>query len=362
MITHYNTIVNVTQVLTWLAPGLGQEVIENLTPENCNREGRHYMIVNVVPWFHAMGTIGYLNNPIFIGMTIYVLPRFDASEYLKILKKYPIDALGGAPPIYTALLNHPEFPNYAKYFKRVKFAGSGAGPLPVEYLKQMQEVIGGVFVEAYGMTECTMGICFNPAAKEGVRKPGSVGIPIFDSEIKIVDLADETKEVPVGEEGEILQRGPQVMKGYWNKPEETENTLRGGWLHSGDLGRLDEDGYLYIVDRIKDMIKYKGYNVFARNLEEILYQHPKIKEAAVIGIPDPAVTEYPRAYVVLKQGQAASPEEIMEYVNRQVASYERVREVVFRNELPVSLAGKVLKRELKKEVLAEKSTRPAPSR
>ncbi len=361
MITHYNTIVNVSQVMNWMAPTLANEIIESPAPDNFNSQGRHYMIVNVVPWFHAMGTIGYLNNPIFGGMTIYVLPRFDADEYLKIVKKYPIDGMGGAPPIYTALLNHPHFSQYAPYFNKVKFAGSGAGPLPVEYLNRMQEVVGGVFIEAYGMTECTMGICFNPAEKSAVRKPGSVGVPIFDSEIKIVDLLDDTKEMPIGQEGEILQKGPQVMKGYWNKPEETAKTLKGGWLHSGDIGRMDEDGYLYIVDRIKDMIKYKGYNVFARNLEEILYRHPKIKEAAVIGIPDPAVTEYPRAYIVLNQGETATAEEIMGFINSQVAGYEKVREVVFRQGLPISLAGKVLKRELKNEALAEKETKRSKS-
>jgi len=313
------------------------------------------MAITVVPWFHAMGTIAYLNYPIFVGTTLYVLPRFDAGDYLRVLKKYPIDALGGAPPIYTALLNHKDFPEYAASFKKVKIAASGAGPLPLEYLNRMKEVIGGVLVEGYGMTECTMAICLNPAAREGVRKAGSVGIPIFDSEVKIVALMDDTREVPMGEEGEILQRGPQVMKGYWNRPEETAMTLRGGWLHSGDIGRIDEDGFLYIVDRIKDMIKYKGYNVFPRNLEELLYQHPKIKEAAVIGVPDPAVTEFPRAYVVLKEGETASAEEILNDINSKVGGYEKIRELVFRKELPVSLAGKVLKRELRKEALAGKA-------
>jgi long-chain acyl-CoA synthetase len=353
MITHYNTIVNVSQVMNWLAPALDYPFQESPTPKNFSGQGRHMMIVNVVPWFHAMGTIGYLNNPIFGAMTIYVLPRFDAGEYLTIVKKYPIDSMGGAPPIYTALLNHPRFSQFAHHFKKVKVAASGAGPLPVEYLKKMRDLVGGVFIEAYGMTECTMGICFNPAGKDHLRKAGSVGIPVFDSEIKIVDLMDDTKEVLLGQEGEILQKGPQVMKGYWNKPEETASTLKDGWLHSGDIGRLDEDGYLYIVDRLKDMIKYKGYNVFARNLEEILYQHPKIKEAAVIGIPDPAVTEYPRAYVVLRQGESATEKEIMDFINPRVAGYEKIREVIFKTELPVSLAGKVLKRELKKEALAK---------
>jgi long-chain acyl-CoA synthetase len=354
MITHYNTIVNVAQVANWNAPAFGNPIIENPTPENTNLQGAHFIAIVVVPWFHAMGTIAYLNYPIFNGTTMVVLPRFDAGDYLGTLKKYPIDALGGAPPIYTALLNHPDFPGYAAEFKKVKVAASGAGPLPVEYLNRMKEVIGGVFIEGYGMTECTMAICLNPTPEAAVRKPGSVGIPIFDSEVRIVDLMNDAKEMPIGEEGEILQKGPQVMKGYWNKPEETAKALKGDWLHSGDIGKLDEDGYLYIVDRIKDMIKYKGYNVFPRNLEEILYQHPKIKEAAVIGIPDPAVTEYPRAYVVLGEGQQATAEEIMDYVNPQVAGYEKIREVVFKNELPVSLAGKVLKRELKKEALAER--------
>jgi long-chain acyl-CoA synthetase len=358
MITHYNTIVNVTQVANWNAPAFGNPIVKDLSPENANTEDSHHMAVNVVPWFHAMGTIAYLNYPIFAGTTMVVLPRFDAGEYLKVFEKYPIDAMGGAPPIYTALLNHPDFSKYLPQFKKVKVAASGAGPLPVEYLNRMKEVIGGVFIEGYGMTECTMAVCLNPTPEGAVRKPGSVGIPIFDSEVKIVDLTDDTKEMPIGEEGEILQKGPQVMKGYWNRPEETAMTLKGGWLHSGDIGKLDEDGYLFIVDRIKDMIKYKGYNVFPRNLEEILYQHPKIKEAAVIGIPDPAVTEYPRAYVVLKEGEQASAAEIMDYLNSQVAGYEKIREVVFRDELPVSLAGKVLKRELKKEALAERETRP----
>ena len=357
MITHYNTLVNVAQVANWNAPAFGNQIVIDLSPENTNTEGSHHMAVNVVPWFHAMGTIAYLNYPVFVGTTMVVLPRFDPGEYLKVFKKYPIDAMGGAPPIYTALLNHPDFSKYLPQFKKVKVAASGAGPLPVEYLNRMKEVIGGVFVEGYGMTECTMAVCLNPTPAGAVRKPGSVGIPIFDSEVKIVALNDDTKEMPIGEEGEILQKGPQVMKGYWNKPEETARALKGGWLHSGDMGKLDGDGYLFIVDRIKDMIKYKGYNVFPRNLEEILYQHPKIKEAAVIGIPDPAVTEYPRAYVVLKEGEQASSGEIMDYLNSQVAGYEKIREVVFRNELPVNLAGKVLKRELKKEALAERETR-----
>jgi len=355
MITHYNTIVNVSQVANWNAPLFGDEIVENLRPDTCNPQGRHQMAITVVPWFHAMGTIAYLNYPIFVGTTLYVLPRFDAGEYLRVLRKYPIDALGGAPPIYTALLNHNDFPKYAASFRKVKIAASGAGPLPLEYLNRMKEVIGGVLVEGYGMTECTMAICLNPAAREGVRKAGSVGIPIFDSEVKIVELMDDTREVPMGEEGEILQRGPQVMRGYWNRPEETAIALKGGWLHSGDIGRMDEDGYLYIVDRIKDMIKYKGYNVFPRNLEELLYQHRKIKEAAVIGIPDPSVTEYPRAYVVLKEGQTASAEEILNDINPKVGGYEKIREVVFRKALPVSLAGKVLKRELRREALAEKA-------
>jgi len=353
MITHYNTIVNVTQVVNWNAPAFGNPITEELTPENCNRDGFHFMAVNVVPWFHAMGTIAYLNYPIFVGTTTVLLPRFDPGEYLKILHQYPIDAMGGAPPIYTALVNHPDFPRYAPDFKKVKIAASGAGPLPIEYLNRMKEFVGGVFIEGYGMTECTMAICLNPAPKEAVRKPGSVGIPLFDSQIKIVDLTDDDREMPIGQEGEILQKGPQVMKGYWNKPEETAQALKGGWLHSGDIGKLDEDGYLTIVDRIKDMIKYKGYNVFARNLEEVLYRHPKIREAAVIGIPDPAVTEYPRAYVVLNEGETATAEEIMAYINPQVAGYEKIREVVFRDSLPVSLVGKVLKRELKKEALGK---------
>ena len=202
-------------------------------------------------------------------------------------------------------------------------------------------------VEAYGMTEVTMGATSNPSGRSAVRKVGSVGIPVFDTEVKIVPLEGGEEPLPPGEVGEICVRGPQVMIGYYNKPEETANVLKDGWMHTGDVGYMDEDGYVFIVDRKKDMLIYKGYNVYPRELEEILFRHPAVANAAVIGKPDPEVGEIPKAFVVLKPGQTVTAEALMEFVNAQVAPYKKLREVAFVDEIPVSPAGKVLKRVLR---------------
>ncbi|MEM4405119.1 MAG: AMP-binding protein, partial [Nitrososphaerota archaeon] len=180
-------------------------------------------------------------------------------------------------------------------------------------------------------------------------KVGSIGIPWPSTDARIVDVETGTVEMPIGEVGELVVKGPQVMKGYWKRPEETRMVLRDGWLYTGDLAKMDEDGYFYIVDRKKDLIKYKGYSVYARELEDILYEHPTVKLAAVVGKPDPIAGEIPKAYIVLKEGATATAEEIMKFVNERVAPYKAIREVEFRSELPTTLVGKVLRRVLREE-------------
>jgi long-chain acyl-CoA synthetase len=216
-------------------------------------------------------------------------------------------------------------------------------------MEQMLKNFPGVVMEAYGLTECTMGSNFNPASREEM-KVGSVGLPIFDTEVKIVDLETGTQEFSPGEVGEICIKGPQVMQGYWKKPEETKMVLRDGWLHTGDIGREDEDGYLYIVDRKKDMLIYKGYNVYPRDLEEVMATHPAVQQCAVLGRPDPDAGEVPVAFIVLKMGATATVEELMEYCAKNVSPYKKVRQIIFKKQLPVSGAGKVLKTELRKEL------------
>ncbi len=346
MISHYNTIANCTQVAAWLAPGLGTKIKEEYTPETFQNEEEMTALV-VVPWFHAMGTIAYMNAQVFDAMKMAVLPNFDPLKYMKAMHKYKPDALGGAPPMYVPILNHPKLGKFKEDFARIKLIGSGAGPLPVEHMKKLRELVepgGGVILEAYGLTECTMGALFNPAPKNAERKIGGVGLPIFDTDVKVVD--ETGNEVEPGKEGELIMKGPQVMLGYWKRPDATAEAIRDGWLYTGDIVKMDEDGYFFIVDRKKDMLKYKGYQYSSRELEDVLFEHPAIQQAAVVGVKTD-MGEIPRAYVVLKSGAKATAEEIMKFVETKVAGYKKIREVIFRDDLPVSLAGKVLKRELR---------------
>jgi len=355
MLTHFNVVANVLQVAHWTAGGNGHYengVLNFVRPEGDREEdhpvrfGKGKALV-VVPWFHAMGTIGYLNQMVYVGTTMVVFPRFDPGQYLQAIEKYEANAVGGAPQLFIPLVNHPDFKKYD--LSNIKIAASGAAPLPVPVLEQMRKSFSGVVTEAYGLTEVTMASNFNPPTREGL-KAGSVGLPLADTEVKIVDLETGTKELPPGEIGEVCIKGPQVMLGYWNKPEETRHVLRDGWVYTGDIGREDEDGYFYIVDRKKDMLIYKGYNVYPRDLEEILAKHPAVQQCAVIGKKDLEAGEVPVAFVVLKQGVSASAEELMEYCGKNVSAYKRIRQIIFKPQLPVSGAGKILKTELRREL------------
>ncbi|UCE51796.1 MAG: long-chain fatty acid--CoA ligase [Desulfobacterales bacterium] len=352
MLTHYNVVVNVCQYANWLA-GSQIEIIDGVpTPvfppgidpikDRLTARDQETALV-VVPWFHAMGTVGYLNNLISSGTTMVVFPRFEPKEYLDAIPKYRATALGGAPQLYIPLVNHPDFDSYD--LSGIKLAASGAAPLAKSVLDKMLGAFSGMVSEGYGLTECTMGATSCPPERAKIR-PGSVGIPVFDTECKVVDL-QTGEDLPSGEEGEICIKGPQVMQGYWNKPDETAEVLKEGWLYTGDIGKEDEDGYFYITDRKKDMIIYKGYNVYPRELEEVIFLHPAVEQCAVIGKPDMDVGEAPVAFVQLNQAAEATAEDLMEHTNSQVAAYKKIREVKFLDAIPVSPAGKVLKRELR---------------
>lgn len=355
MLTHFNVVANVLQVSHWNAGGDVQyeNGIINIRREQDDREedhpvrfGRGRALV-VVPWFHAMGTIGYLNQPIYTGTTMIVFPRFDPGQYLQAISKYEANAIGGAPQLFIPLINHPDFNKYD--FSSLRLVASGAAPLPKPVMEKMRQSFPGVVTEGYGLTEVTMASNLNPPSRETV-KIGSVGLPIADTEVKIVDLETGTKELPPGEIGEICIKGPQVMQGYWRKPEETKMVLRDGWVYTGDIGKEDEDGYFYIVDRKKDMIIYKGYNVYPRELEEVMAKHPAVQQCAVIGKPDVTAGEIPVAFIVLKEGKEATAEELLAYCAQNVSSYKKIRQIIFKKQLPVSGAGKILKTELRKEI------------
>ena len=352
MLTHYNVVVNVCQFSNWFSGG--QIEIKDGVPTSVFPDGvdplrdrptapDNETALVVVPWFHAMGTVGYLNNMVYSGNTMVVFPNFDPRVYIDAVKKYNATMLGGAPQLYIPLVNLPDFDTYD--LSGIKLATSGAAPLALPVLDKMLETFTGVVCEAYGMTECTMGATANPPDRANIRQ-GSVGIPVFDTECKVVDL-ETGEDLPPGKEGEICIKGPQVMQGYWNKPEATAEVLKDDWLYTGDIGKMDEDGYFFITDRKKDMIIYKGYNVYPRELEEAIFTHPTVEQCAVIGKPDMNVGEAPVAFVQLKQGAEATAEEVMEHTNSQVAGYKKIREVKFLDAIPVSAAGKVLKRELR---------------
>ncbi|MGQ9539026.1 MAG: long-chain-fatty-acid--CoA ligase [Candidatus Bathycorpusculaceae bacterium] len=332
MLTHMNLVSNAVMCKAWL-----KDVMEG-----------EETFLAVLPLFHIYGMTTGMNAPIYIGGRIVLLPRFDAVSTFQAIQKYRVTVFCGAPTMYAMLLAHPDLGKYD--CTSVRFCISGSAPLPPEIQKKFMEVTGGVLVEGYGLTESSPVTHCNPLDKTmKTVKVGSIGIPWPDTDAKIVDAETGEKELAPGEIGELVVKGPQVMKGYWKMLEETNQVLRDGWLYTGDIGKMDEDGYFYITDRKKDLIKYKGYSVYPRELEDVLYEHPAVKLCGVIGKPDPVAGEIPKAFVVLKEGMTATEKEIMDFVNEKVAPYKAIREVEFRKELPMTMVGKVLKRVLQEE-------------
>jgi long-chain acyl-CoA synthetase len=355
MLTHYNVVANTCQYTNWFSGSqieLQEGVPISVYPpgidpiaDRITAKDRETALV-VVPWFHAMGTVGYLNNPVCSGTTMVVYPRFEPQEFLDGIQKYKATALGGAPQLFIPLINLPEFKKCD--LSGVKLVSSGAAPLAMSVFEEMCTAFSGVVCEGYGMTECAMGATANPPDRNATRQ-GSVGIPVFDTECKVVDLGTG-QDLPPGEKGEICIKGPQVMQGYWDNPEETDRVLKKGWLHTGDIGYMDEDGFFYITDRQKDMIIYKGYNVYPRELEEVIFSHPDVEQCAVVGKPDLEAGESPVAFVQRMAGSDISAGQLMEYANSQIAAYKKIREVRFIDAIPVSGVGKVLKRKLRERI------------
>jgi long-chain acyl-CoA synthetase len=298
------------------------------------------VVLGALPLFHSFGQTCGLNATIAAGGTLTLLPRFDPGRALEIMQRDRVTIFEGVPTMYTAMLHHPDRASYDLSSLRV--CASGGAAIPVEVMRGFEEAFGCQVLEGYGLSETSPVASFNHPDRPS--RPGSIGTPIAGVEMRVVD--EDGRELPPGEVGEIVIRGHNVMKGYWGRPDATAEVMRGGWFHSGDMGRVDDDGYFYIVDRLKDMIIRGGYNVYPREVEEVLYEHPAVREAAVIGVPDETWGEEVGAAVALKEGARVSADELREHVRRNVAGYKYPRAIWFVDELPKGPTGKILKREI----------------
>lgn len=339
MLTHCNLMANIAQINAWL-PRLqrGQE-----------------RVLAVLPFFHVFGMTAAMNWPLCLGGTVIILPRFEVEQVLKTIQKYRPTVFPAVPTIFVALINHPRITRFN--LSSIWGCISGSAPLPREVQERFESLTKGQILEGYGLTEAAPVTHLNPI--QGTRKTGSIGLPFPSTEARIVDSESGTRELPPGEVGELIIRGPQVMSGYWRNPTETALVLRDGWLYTGDLATMDAEGYFYIVDRKKDVIIAGGYKIYPREVEEVLYQHPQILDAVVIGVPDAYRGETVKVYVVPKPGASLTAEEIQEFCKTQLAAYKVPKIIEFRSELPKTLVGKVLRRALKEEAAALGARPPA---
>ncbi len=326
MLTHYNIVANIAQTLA----------VEQFEDDE--------VLIGILPFYHIYGMTVIMSMALHAGGTVVTMPRFDLEQFLELLQRYRITTAFLVPPIILALAKHPLVDQYD--LSSLRYVNSGAAPLPEPVARQCAERLNVTVRQGYGMTETSPVTHFTPRGFP--IKLSSVGVAVPNTEFRIVDVATH-EDVPEGETGELWIRGPQVMKGYWNNPQATRDTLdEEGWLHTGDVARVDQDGYLYIVDRVKELIKYKGYQVAPAELEEILQGHPAVADVAVVPSPDEEAGEVPKAYVVLKPGLQAKAEELMAYVAERVAPYKKIRRVEFVDQIPKTLSGKILRRELAK--------------
>ncbi|MFZ5818096.1 MAG: long-chain-fatty-acid--CoA ligase [Bacillota bacterium] len=345
MLTHHNLVTNVVQLNEWLNP------LE--APADGER------ILTILPLFHSYGMTVCMNMGIYRGAELILLPKFELPEVMETIKATRPTSFPGVPTMYVAVNS---FPNAEAYgVGSIQVCNSGGAAMPVEVMKTFESRFGASISEGYGLSEASPVTHSNPVA--GLKKPGSIGIPFPDTTCRVVDLETGTRDVAPGEMGEIIIRGPQIMKGYWNKPEETANALRvldgETWLYTGDIGTMDEDGYFYITDRKKDMILAGGYNIYPREIEEVLFQHPAVLEAVAAGVPDPYLGETVKAYIVVKPGQSVTEAELDRFCRQQLAAYKVPRRYEFRDALPKSAVGKVLRRILVEEERAKLSAAQA---
>jgi long-chain acyl-CoA synthetase len=329
VLTHRNLMANVAQINAWM-------LRVRYSAER---------VVGLLPFFHSFGLTVCLNWTLSQAAAVIVLPRFEINDFLKMLRKHRPTILPGVPTLFVALINHPELPTID--LSSLWACVSGSAPLPLEVREKFESLSGCRILEGYGLTEASPVTHFNPY--EGKRPPGSIGLPFPSTDAKVVDQETGTQVLPQGEVGELIIRGPQVMAGYWGKPEETAMVLREGWLYTGDLARMDEDGFFYIIDRKKDLIINAGFKIFPREVEEVLYQHPKVKEVVVYGFPDSYRGEVVKAVIVPQDGVNLTEGEILDYCQPRLATYKLPTIIEFRQELPKSMVGKVLRRTLREE-------------
>lgn len=323
---------------------LGSNLVQSAAWRPDSRPGQESSIC-VLPFFHLYGMQVGMNNMIYLGGAMILFPRFEIDLVLMAIDHYKPTLFPGVPTLYIAINNYKDIAKHD--LKSIRACLSGAAPLPLEVETQFEKSISGKVVEGYGLTESGPVATSNPIA--GLRKSGSIGIPFPDTELKVVDPENPAHDLAIGEVGEIAIKGPQVFQGYWNRPEETTRALHNGWLITGDIGKQDTDGYFYIVERKKDMIISGGFKIFPRDVEEVLFEHPKIQEAAVVGIFDPYLGEVPKAFVVLKGGETASEKELLDFCASRLAKYKLPHAIEFRASLPKTIIGKVLRRTLQEE-------------
>jgi long-chain acyl-CoA synthetase len=295
-----------------------------------------------LPFYHIYGVM-LTGSFLACGATQVIMERFDLLQSLELCEKHRVTYYFAVPPIVLALANAPVD---LSRLKTVKYVFSGAAPLPMEPARKLREKTGINVVQGYGLTEASP-LTHSQPGDPALFRLDSVGMPVHNTEQKIVDLETGKRELPPGEDGEIIIRGPQIMQGYWKAPEETARTLRNGWLYTGDIGHVDADGYTYIVDRKKEMIKYKGFGIAPAELESLLMEHPAVIDSAVIGVPDDEAGELPKGFVVIRPGHSATPEEILDFANGKLAGYKKIHEVEFIDVIPKVASGKILRRELR---------------
>jgi long-chain acyl-CoA synthetase len=328
MLTHLNLITNTKQACSWMYK---------------NKYGEE-TILGVLPFFHVYGMTIVMNLSILFASKMVILPRFNVEEVLETIQKQRPTIFPGAPTMYIGLINHPKIGEYD--LSSIKSCISGSAPLPPEVQERFETITGGKLVEGYGLSEASPVTHCNLIW--GNRVKGSIGIPYPDTEARIIS-AETGEEADVNEVGELIVKGPQIMQGYWNRPEDTADVLKEGWLYTGDVAYMDERGYFYIVDRKKNMIIASGYNIYPREVEDVLFEHPDVLEAAVVGVPDPYRGETVKAFIVLKEGRTVSEKTLDQHCRARLAAYKVPRSYEFREELPKTSIGKVLKRTLIEE-------------
>jgi long-chain acyl-CoA synthetase len=341
MLSHRNLVANAMQCAAWF---------------NVAARERETVLASI-PYFHVYGMTVAMNHPLLAGATIVLETRPDVDEILKLINKYHPTQFPGVPSLYNAINHHPKRDRYD--LRSIRICLSGSAPLPLEVAKQFEAETGGSLVEGYGLSETSPVTHANPI--KGERRAGSVGLPVPDTDQRIVDTETGTRVLPAMETGELCVRGPQVMLGYYRQPEETAAVLKDGWFKTGDIAYLDSDGYCFIVDRKKDLINVGGFKVYPREVEEVLFQHPAVADAAVVGVPDAEHGEVVRAFVVKKAGATVTADELIQFVRDRLAHYKAPRVVEFRTALPRSGVQKVLRRELRADAAAPTAPATGPA-